>query len=189
MLRNAASFPGFHTFFEHAQRYFLRPMCIKSVCDEAKFQTQIVHLCCPLCNEQTKASKCKRWNMHSFSNLRCKECTVVTSTKEWRCECGLLWYKCPMHVMAFGKRHKVPSAKVNMRVIRRRLMIQRFGTSKPKPHRNYPRATHTREGASHVYVHEGSGRNMTQQYSEGADLRVPLGCVVTNRHAPPLHCV
>ena len=187
-LQNAAIFLGFHTFFANELRYNQRSRSMRKVCDEAKFQTQIVQICCPLCNEQTRSSKCKRWSMHSFSNLRCKECTVVTSTREWRCECGLLWYKCPMHFMAFGNRPRVPKAKINMRVMRRRLMIQKFGTSKPKPHRKFPRATYTREGASHVYVHEGSGRNMTQQYSEGADLRVPLGCVVTNRHAPPLHC-
>ena len=120
---------------------------------EIEAQREIVHICCPQCNEQTTADRCKRWSTYTFSNLKCTECDEVSSTKEWRCTCGSLWFKCPLHRMSSGRRMKVSKHKHNIRAYQRKLLAMKFGTDKPKPHHRFPRGTPTREEAPHVYRH------------------------------------
>ena len=188
MLRNAAVFDGFYTHFEKERR--LQPgMQMAKVYPEHERQRNTKQICCPACGIQTHASRCKRWSTQHFSNLKCLECSEISSTKEWRCTCGLLWYKCPLHFMPSQSRTRGQPHKVNMREQRRKRLILRFGTSKPMPRHRFPRGTSAREEAFHVYAHDEPGHNSLSHYSGRADQRASTGGSEADQHATPLRCV
>ena len=159
------------------------------VVEESKRQKVIQSVICPQCNTGTKADRCKQWDVNSFSNLRCRACGEITSAREWRCRCSVLWYKCMHHKPACKKRAKSSHKKIDEQIKRRKAMVLKFGTVKPKPRLRLPRGTATREETSHVYIHDGSDRHVVPHYSERTDQRVSFGVSAACMLSPPLHCV
>ena len=132
-IQNAAIFAGFHAFIENEERFRKKAKVMRKVENEFESQKVIAQVSCPRCNEETSTTRCKRWDTNCFSNLRCRQCGETSSTKEWRCICGYLWYKCPFHKIADKRRPKTSPCKTDLKMQRRKLMVLKLGTKTPKP--------------------------------------------------------
>ena len=186
MLRNASVFASFHTHLKHERRFQPGVQRVMKVQNELETQRIIVQICCPTCNLRTRADRCKRWSTQFFSNLKCLDCCEIASTREWRCTCGFLWYKCPVHQMPSRSRTRVQVHERNTRVQRRKLLVMKIGTNKPLPRHRFPRGTSARDEASHVYLHDGPDRNSMSHYSGWADQRAHSGGIEAKLLATPL---
>ena len=180
MLRNASVFASFHPFLNHERRFQREGQRVLKVQNEIETQRLIMHICCPTCNERTRADRCKRWSTQSFPNLKCIGCGEIASTREWRCTCGFLWYKCPIHHMPSRSRTRGQAHEHNTKVQRRKVLVMRFGTNKPLPRHRDPRGTPAREEAFQVYRPDGPDHNLVSHYSGMADLRAHPGDIEAN---------
>ena len=85
-------------------------------------------LCCPNCYENFEITKLKVKDGTHFSNLQCKTCKEVTSSRSWLCECGIPWIKCRRHFLR-PKRSRENEACSHKTKIRRR----KLGNDNPLP--------------------------------------------------------
>ena len=54
---------------------------------------------CPECNQNFPVESLRIKTGFHFSNLKCRKCHVVGSSKRWRCSCEITWAKCRLHVL------------------------------------------------------------------------------------------
>ena len=84
-------------------------------------------LACPACMKLNPINGLKMHKNSAFSNLKCKACGDTTSSKNWACPCGLLWYKCSKHV------REVTKATGSSRTMKRTRIHTEWGVDKPLP--------------------------------------------------------
>ena len=56
-------------------------------------------LCCPTCHADFPIAKLNVKQGSHFSNLKCKICAEVQTSRLWTCECEMPWIKCRRHVL------------------------------------------------------------------------------------------
>ena len=63
-------------------------------------QKQLKTIACPECGRSQSTKSHKLQVKVGFCQMTCqnKECRNVSSTKHWKCPCGMRWHKCEMHV-------------------------------------------------------------------------------------------
>ena len=57
------------------------------------------NLKCPECNKQNPVKTLRIKDGVHFSNLKCRMCKVVGSSRRWNCACGVPWTRCRLHVL------------------------------------------------------------------------------------------
>ena len=82
---------------------------------------------CPTCMTSNAAGSMKLQGANGcFSNVKCKYCVEVTSSKRWACDCGNLWFKCSLHLHEQGQAVERGRRK-------RPLRVDEYGVDKPLP--------------------------------------------------------
>ena len=86
-------------------------------------------LCCPACNAEFPIRTLRIKQGSHYSNLKCKICDDIRSSKLWRCECEMPWIKCRTHVLP----HRPAKRALERRC--RKLPTSEFGHVQPLPKR------------------------------------------------------
>ena len=75
-------------------------------------ESPIKTLLCSCCAHKVPVDNLGIKNGGHFSNLKCKVCNEVCSTKRWLCECGIKWTKCSEHFIPKPpERHRLNQGK------------------------------------------------------------------------------
>ena len=71
-------------------------------------QIPLRSITCSACMERNPTREMKLKDGSSFSNLKSRSGSKVTSSRKWLCECGCLWYKCTVHYRPPNSRRELP---------------------------------------------------------------------------------
>ena len=86
---------------------------------------------CPMCQHMQDTEHHELRSKLGFHQLTCQRCRQVSSTRQWRCACRLLWYKCDKHVhhkfLGMGKRYVADKRG------KKRPAAELYGVDKPLP--------------------------------------------------------
>lgn len=94
-------------------------------------------VCCPDCGA-VKEVWDRDWFINKFPSVRCLACIGINNARRWRCECGLLVHKCPVHFGKVARTVVKPGTLFRRRKKKLSHKVLQYGVGEPLPRVKQP---------------------------------------------------